>query len=328
MSLRCYAQLFLASDVSCNVASSAVSIESIDLNLLVSLNAVLAERSVARAAKRLHVTPSAVSNALARLRDLLGDPLLVRSGRGIVPTPKALELAPVLARALRDLDSVVHAPDFQPSTTKRQFSLAVADAGQVSWLPRLAALMAERMPQARLRVVGIDSLVSLGGLGGTEVDVLVGAGEHEPGIHRADLYQDQPVLVGRKSHPAARRSISRAALARLRHVAVSMVPRAEFRDLTSIAYEKAKIPRNIAVTVPGFTAAAAIAAATDLVATIPRTMLEVVGPTLELVRIVAPTPAGALRIRMLWHQRTHADPAMMEFRNLVAAAWPGGKQRS
>ena len=304
-----------------------MSIESIDLNLLVLLNTVLAERSVARAAKRLHVTPSAVSNALTRLRSIFGDPLFVRSGRGIVPTPKALELGPELARALRDLDAVVRTPDFDPATTTRQFTLAVADAGQVSRLPRLVAMMGERMPRARLRVVGIDSLVALGGLGSTEVDVVVGAGEHESGVHRAELYEDQAVLVGRKGHPAARTAISSAGLAKLRHVSVSMVPRAGFRDRTSVAYEKAKIPRDIAVTVPGFNAAAAIAAATDLVATIPQTLLEAFGPALGIVRIVAPTPTGAVRIRMAWHERTNTDPAMISFRTLVATAWTGTAQR-
>jgi len=89
-----------------------VSLSTLDLNLLLMLDTVLAERSVVRAARRLHVTPSAVSNALARLRAALDDPLLIRSGRGIVPTPRAAALAPALARALRDLDQAVHGDGF------------------------------------------------------------------------------------------------------------------------------------------------------------------------------------------------------------------------
>jgi DNA-binding transcriptional LysR family regulator len=96
-----------------------VSIASIDLNLMLVLHTVLAERNVARAADRLHVTPSAVSNALARLRDLLGDPIVTRKGRGIVPTPLALELAPAIARAVADLEQALFTPPFQPARCKR-----------------------------------------------------------------------------------------------------------------------------------------------------------------------------------------------------------------
>src|SRR5882672_10632590 len=127
------------------------------------LDTVLAERSVVRAARRLHVTPSAISNALARLRSALGDPLVTRSGRGIVPTPRAAELAPVLARALGEIERAVQKDAFDPSSTTRQFALAIADAGQIARLPRLVRLLAKEMPRARLRVVGIDAFLSSGG---------------------------------------------------------------------------------------------------------------------------------------------------------------------
>src|SRR5262245_64608035 len=109
------------------------------------LDTVLAERSIVRAARRLHVTPPAVSNALARLRAALDDPLLIRSGRGVVPTPRAKALAPAIARALRDLDQAISGGGFDPATTDRTFTLAVADAGQVVKLPRIVAALAGKM---------------------------------------------------------------------------------------------------------------------------------------------------------------------------------------
>src|SRR5262249_50047569 len=133
------------------------------------LDTVLAERSVVRAARRLHVTPSAVSNGLARLRAALDDPLLVRSGRGVVPTPRAAALAPALGRALRELDQAIHGDRFDVGTTEREFTLAIADAGQVVKLPRMVAVFGERMPRARLRVLSIDTLFATGGLAGTEI---------------------------------------------------------------------------------------------------------------------------------------------------------------
>src|SRR3954469_25621248 len=148
-----------------------MSLSTLDLNLLLVLDTVLSERSVARAARRLHVTPSAISNGLARLRAALGDPLVVRSGRGIVPTPRAAALAPALKRALSELDQAIEKDAFDPATTTTRFTLALADVGQVAKLPQLVQRLVRDMPRARLRVVGIDTYVSSGGLQGTEVDV-------------------------------------------------------------------------------------------------------------------------------------------------------------
>jgi DNA-binding transcriptional LysR family regulator len=297
-----------------------VSLSTLDLNLLVTLDAVLAERSVARAARRLHVTPSAVSNALARLRAILGDPLIARSGRGIVPTPRAAELGPALARALRDLDQAVHGVAFDPSTTTRTFTLAVADAGQVVRLPRLAALVGTEMPRARLRVVGIDSLLSLGGLAGTEVDVVIGAHERGPGLHVEPLFHERTVLVARRANSAIPARLSRTALAALRHVAVEMAPGRGLRDRAAAAYAQAGIPREVAVIVPTFTAAAAVVAGTDLVATLPASLVEVLARRLGLRVVRMPLPLYTVPMNLCWHDRTHTDPAMVAFRDLVRRA--------
>ena len=181
-----------------------MSLSGLDLNLLLVLETVLAERSVARAARRLHVTPSAVSNALARLRAALDDPLLVRSGRGVVPTPRATALAPALARALRELEQAVAGQAFDPATTDRELTLALADVIQVVKLPAIVRALATRMPRARLRVLSIDALVASGGLGGTAVDVVVGAGEQGVG----QMVHDRNRA---RAGPAPRSSMMRAA---------------------------------------------------------------------------------------------------------------------
>jgi DNA-binding transcriptional LysR family regulator len=294
-----------------------VSIGTLDLNLLVVLDSVLSERSVARAARRLHVTPSAVSNALARLRVELGDPLIARSGRGIVPTPRAAELAPALARALRDLDQAVHGEAYDPLTTTRRFTLAVADAGQVVRLPLIAKRMAVEMPLARLRVVGIDSLVSLGGLAGTEVDVALGAGEHGTGVRTEPLFVERIALIARRAHPTADKRLTKAALATLRHVAIEMAPGKGFRDLAAVAFAKAGVPREVVMTVPSFTAATAVVAGTDLVACVPVSLLDVLGPRLGLRSIGGAVPSYTVTMSLSWHERTHVDPAMVGFRELV-----------
>jgi len=146
-----------------------MNLASIDLNRLLVLHAVLSERSVTRAAAALHVTPSAVSNALARLRATFDDPLLVRSGRGLVPTPRATVLAPQLADAVAAMARVVDdQSNFDPARSTRTFTLACSDAEQISEVPRIAAACARKLPHARLRVMSVDQLKSRGGLAGGE----------------------------------------------------------------------------------------------------------------------------------------------------------------
>ena len=300
-----------------------MSLAALDLNLLLMLDTVLAERSVARAARRLHVTPSAVSNALARLRAALDDPLFIRSGRGVVPTPRAAALAPALARALRDLDQAVHGDRFDPRTTDREFTLATADLGQVVKLPQIVAALAEKMPRARLRVLSIDTLFASGGLAGTEVDVSIGAGDKGPGVHAQPLYEESIALVARAGHPTIRsRAGSRTTktqLAALRHVEVQVAPGHGNRQLPA-RYAALGIVRDIAVVVPTFTAAAAVVASTDLVASLPDSLVKVLGPRLALRRVATPLAPVATAVNLMWHERTHQDPALRAFRDLIVKA--------
>ena len=283
------------------------------------LDTVLAERSVVRAARRLHVTPSAVSNALARLRAALDDPLLIRSGRGVVPTPRAAALAPALARALRDLDQAIHGDAFDPATTERELTLAIADAGQVVKLPRIVAALARRMPRARLRVLSIDTLFASGGLAGTEIDVAIGAGERGPGIHAQPLYEENIALVARAGHPTIRSRVTKAQLAALRHVEVQVAPGRGSRPLAA-SYAALGVVRDIAVVVPTFTAAAAVVANTDLVASLPASLVSVLGPRLSLRRVATPLAPLATTVNLLWHERTHQDPALRAFREVLVRA--------
>ena len=295
-----------------------MSLYSIDLNLMLMLHVVLLEQNVARAAGRLHVTPSAVSNALARLRDALGDPLVTRKGRGIVPTPRAIELAPILARTLHDLEAALVTAPFDAARCTRTFTVAVADVGQVAWIPRLAVSMRRELPLAHLRVVGIDSLVSLGDLGSSDIDLHLGIRSKGPGLHVEPLLEDRSLLVARRDHPsAAAGKLSRRALADLRHVRVDMVPGKRFGDPFAATFAQANIPREIVMTMPSFSTAAEVVAVSDLVTMLPSSLFAAKAASLGLRALATPLPAHTTKFAMSWHERTHADTAARAFRALV-----------
>ena len=279
-----------------------MNVTEIDANLLIVLHLVLQERSATRAARRLHLTQSAVSNALARLRTRLGDSLLVRTGRGLAPTPRAEQMAPLLASAFGDLERAVGREGFDPSTCTRTFTFA--DSEEFSQLPRLAHLFEERLPRATLDLVVSEE--PLAALAAGRADVALGPeGRRGPGLYRRVAYEERAVRVVRRGNPAWRRA-ARADPA-LQQIAV------EVADVT-----RARVPPvggRVAIRVPTFLAAALAASETDQVATLPVGLARSHAPVLGLriLELGAPTR----RIALYWHARTQEDEAMRFFRSLV-----------
>jgi DNA-binding transcriptional LysR family regulator len=301
-----------------------VNLASIDLNRLLVLHAVLSERSVTRAAAVLHVTPSAVSNALARLRATFDDPLLVKSGRGLVLTPRATHLAPQLAEAVAAMARVVEdQSSFESARTTRTFTLACSDAEQISEVPRIAAAFARKLPHARLRVMSVDQLQAKGGLASGEVDVAIGPAHTPlPNVHSSDLYEEEGVLVVRKGHPQIRRRMSKEQFNTMRHIDILLAlagPGIGHRIVEEFLARHG-LHRDIAISVASFAAAAAIAAQTDWVAGMPRRMAAVFLRQMPLTSIAMPVPAVKFRIQLLWHERTHQDAGARFFRALIMAA--------
>jgi DNA-binding transcriptional LysR family regulator len=301
-----------------------VNIAAIDLNRLLVLHAVLEERSVTRAAARLHVTPSAISNAMAQLRESFGDPLVVRSGRGLALTPYALSLAPRLAEAIAAVARVVDTKaKFEPEQSTRVFSLACSDAEQIGEVPKIAAAFARKLPRASLRVVSVDQLESSGGLASGGVDAAI-APAHGPaqGIHTSDLYEEEGVLVVRDGHPRARRKLTRELFNELRHIDILLAlgRGGVGHRIVEEFFASHGLHRDIAVSVPSFAAAATIAAETDWVAGMPRRLATMFVQQMPLTILSLPVPPIPFRIHLLWHERTDADDGARFFRSVVVAA--------
>jgi DNA-binding transcriptional LysR family regulator len=302
----------------------AMNLSAIDLNLFVVLNAVLEERSATRAAKRLNVTQSAVSNALGRLRVALGDPLVVRRGRGLVPTPRAEELAPVVAQAIAHLQIVVdRGRGFDPRESTRTFALAAADNHQTSEAPRIAAAFAKGLPRAALRIVSVDFLAASDGLASGEVDLaIVPSVLVPPGGCGERVFSERACLVVRRDHPKVRTTITPKLFNELGHidVEVALGKKGVGHDGAEEHWKSVGLVRRVAVTVPYFTTAAMMASRTDFVAGLPSRAAKVLCAAfpLKIARTTFPLPS--MDMSMTWHERTDADPGARFFRRIVADA--------
>jgi DNA-binding transcriptional LysR family regulator len=301
----------------------SVNLSSIDLNLFLVLHAVLEERSATRAAARLHVTQSAVSNALARLRLLLGDPLVVRSGRGLVPTPRAEELEVLLREVAERLALALDRRGFVPENSARTFTIGLADSYQACDVPRIAQAFAARLPRAVLRVVSADYLAATDGLTNGDVDLAFAPMQTvQPGMRSSVLFEEQGALVVRRDHPRVRRRMTRELFNALPHVDVHVAlgrPGTGHR-VAQRQWEHARVRRRVVLTVPYFLIAAMAAAQTDCVAALPDRVADLCIRLLPLKRVAATFPMPRLTTVMVWHERTDADPGARFFRQLVAEA--------
>ena len=289
-----------------------------DLNLLVTLYVLLAEGSVARAAQRLRLSPSAMSRALARLRAATGDPLLVRAGRGLVPTPRALELRERVGRLVHDGTAVLRPADkLDLERLVRTFTLRTSDGFVENFGPALIARVAAEAPGVRLRFVQKPDKDSAPLRDGT-VDLETGVvGETTgPEVRTQALFRDRFIGVVRCGHALGRGKITPARYAAGRHIGVSR------RGLDKGPIDEALKPfglqREIAAIVGGFAAALALARASDLIASVPERHTGNLRAGMFGFPLPVATPEVA--VSLLWHPRMDADPAHRWLRGCVRDA--------
>lgn len=303
-----------------------MNLSSIDLNLIYIVTVALEERSPTRAARKLALTQSAVSNALARARELFGDPLLVRAGRAMVPTPAAERLLPELVAVMSRLDSALNQKGhFDPATYSSELTLSCADGSQIADLPPITAALAKQMPRAPLRVVSIDYLLASGGLSAGEIDIAIGVRRPESGIQAVRLYKDPTVAVVRQGHPIVGEHLTREVLPQLGFITVHLaLGRPGLgHAIVDQAFRAQGIERRIALTVPGFAAAAMVATTTDWVAMMPSRVAMAFTQYLPLRISRLPVPDLAHEMWLGWHERTHHDPAKSFARRVIIEALRG-----
>lgn len=280
----------------------------IDLNLLVILDALLGEQHVTRAAERLHLSQPAVSHALARLRDLLGDPLLVRAGSGLVPTARALELAAPLAETLAQVQSLLAPNTFDPASARRTFRLAMSDYGAAIILPGLIRTLRTEAPGIDLQISHASREGMVEGLLNGDIDLAAGVLPELPGdLRSTPLFEERYVcLLDRQSLPAAGVLDLSTYLSRP-HVLLEMrgsgTPEIE-RTLTALRER-----RRVAVSLPHWSVAPRFISGTDLILTVASRALNEVDDQ-SLIVVPPPFEIAPFTFVSAWHKRRGGDQAL------------------
>lgn len=286
-----------------------------DFNLLGTLEVLLAEGSVARASRRLGLSSSAMSRALARLRAATGDPLLVRAGRGLVPTPRALELRDRVGPLVQDAEAVLRpAGSVRLDTLERSFTLRSAEGFVENFGAGLLARAGREAPGVRLRFVQKLDKDNVP-LRDANVDLETGVVDDttDPEVRTQALFRDRFVGVVRAGHPLGKGRITPARYAAARHVFVSR--RGRTTGPMDDALKRLGLEREIATVVGGFAAALALARSTDLVATVPERHTGNLREGLHSFPLPVETPG--FTVSMLWHPRFQADAAHRWLRGCV-----------
>jgi DNA-binding transcriptional LysR family regulator len=295
----------------------------VDLNLLVLLAELLREKSVSRAARRAGLSQPAASHALRRLRELFDDELLVRVGRRMVPTPRALELGPPLERALASMSTLVAPPAaFDPRTAKRSFRIATADLQQVVLFPRLLSILAGEAPGLDLVVdPGIHHVADRLAAGELDLGLFpLRARDRLPGLREHVLLHDHFVCLVRRGHPLARRQPDAKRFAAARHAFVA--PGGVRGGVVDDVLAERGLTRRVAFQAAQFLVAPFVVAETDLVITVPAQVARLFTRLLPLAAFEPPVPLGGFSMSLVWHERFDADPAHRFLREAVIRSAP------
>ena len=285
--------------------------QGFDLRLLRVFDALIVERNVTLAAGRLHLTQSAVSQALAKLREAMGDPLFVRTGHSMQPTAKALAISAQIRQALDMISGALDLSlNFDSARTRRSFRIATTDHALMVLLPRLAKRISERAPGVNLVMAYVNLDRGIESIREGSVDLLIAyfVVTKVPSNFRArQLFKDSFVVLVRKGHPRFRSGMNLSAFAEAEHVVVA--PRHTWLPgPLDVALSKTGLERKIRVIIPHFNVAPYVVAETDLIATIPARAAAHIAARLPIDVHPLPLEAARLKVEMAWDERHHHDP--------------------
>lgn len=292
-----------------------MNLNSLDLNLLVALDALLKEASVSRAAVRIGLSQPAASHALQRLRDLVRDPLLVRNGARMELTPRAQALRGPLAQALDQVRGLFVPDAFDAGSSDRHFGLMMPDLAVELLIPPLMEKVTRAAPNVTIDVVPWRGAAVAPPEFIRTIDLVCSIGDGFKGFHRQLLYTDRDALAVRRGHPAGSRLKKREAFLKARHVAV--IIRGQNEDLIDRWLRPQGIERRIALVVPGYIEALHVTARTDLVAFVPGRLIGALSKQLSLATVTPPLDPGIDEQYLFYPTRAQMDPGSIWLRNIM-----------
>lgn len=318
-----------------------MSLRKIDLNLFRIFEAVMAQRSITAASRELHVTPSAVSHALGRLRSVLADPLFIPSESGMEPTPRALQLAPHIRAGLERIDGALQSRQFDPQHTSRVFRIAASDYGSVTVLPKLVARLAQTAPKVDLRVFPFNRLDTVRQLDDGRIDIALSWFNELPArMCRHPIWQDEEAVIVRKGHPLAEGKLTKERLLAFPHIVVELtgssdIPVAGYLDdrgvsrrvwierlLLDLRADGETLVGRAAVSVPHFATVVPTVIASDMVATLPLSLAAAPAARGDVVLLTLPYEPLRVKADVIWHERSNSDPALQWLIAETIAAMP------
>ncbi|WP_431273985.1 LysR family transcriptional regulator [Variovorax ureilyticus] len=299
----------------------------LDLNLLVTLEALLTEQNVTKAAHRLHLSQPAVSAQLSRLRDVFDDPLLIPAQRGMTPTAKALDLLDPLRQALDQVRATVaQHTHFDPLRARLTVVIACTDYLQAALAQPLVLRLRQQAPGVRVALRSLD-IPQLGAqMARGDVDLaLMTPNAATPSLRTRHLFDERYVLIGRRGHPKLRRRITVAQFARLEHIVVSLHG-GEFVTPVDQALAALGHTRNVVLSAASFLFLPEMVAQSDFVALVPERLVRDRSAQLQIVE--CPFPVKGFEVSMVWHERNHGHGGQRWIREALVALAAGERSRA
>lgn len=305
-----------------------MSFHRLDLNLLRVFDAIFQTRSVTIAASNLHLTQPAVSNQLNRLREVLEDPLFVRTNDGMAPTPRAETIAGPIRQALSELRCIVEQQlGFDPGTSDRTFRIFMSDVGQMVLLPKLLELLSREAPAVNVHTVQVPSSRMRGvALESGDVDLAVGYFEEfESSMHRQVLFEEHYVGMVRANHPTIGDTISFEQFLQIPQLVYhpSGGGHGSQENVVDKAFSTAGVERRVAVRVAHAMGITSMVSSSNLLVVVPSRLARACDELIDVTLLELPIEVPRFPIAQYWHDRFHTDPGNRWLRGLFARLYGG-----
>ncbi|MDW5441129.1 LysR family transcriptional regulator [Polaromonas sp. SM01] len=296
-----------------------MDIRTIDMNLLVVFDAMTTHRNVTRAGEAIGLSQPAMSAAVARLRGWFDDPLFVKTGAEMKPTPRALELAGPVRRVIDTVKGeILQRSGFDPATTDRTFTLITPDIGEVNFVPKLLARMSREAPQAQLRTVAKSRPAAAEALESGAADLAIG---YFPDLQKAGFFQQKlfgsaHVCIVRSGHPTVGERLTLREYMALSHAVV----RPDGREhVFEQFFDQRGLKRRVVLELSHFMSLLPVIESSDLMATVPRDLADVCRRYGTIRVLETPIKSPVIAVHQFWHRRVHKDPANLWLRSMVQA---------